>query len=1144
MNWLTTNVVRVPALFFRVALASVVWLSVATPAGALDGTEILKATGVQGGLVVHVGCDDGRLTVQLRPNDRYLVHGLDTDPADVQKARSYVRSLGLYGPVSVEVFDGRTLPYQDNLVNLLVVSEPGQVPWSELMRVLRPGGVAYVKKDGRWTRTVKPWPKDIDQWTHFLHDASGNAVAKDRQVGPPRHVQWAAGPKHTRDHDALASLSALTTSNGRLFYIFDEGPTSLIHRPPRWKLIARDAFNGVLLWKRDIPNWVTHLYYFRSGPVHLARRLVSVGDRVYVTLGLEAPVSELDAATGKTLRVYEGSAGAEELVYHKGTLLVVVNEPEIFNDEAPKVYGYWELTVRRKPNFRKSLIAYDAGTGRVLWKKTGPSLAYLVPLSLCAHNDRVYFLDNKELHCLDLASGREHWRSPFPTEGLFLRNYAPTVVATDDVLLCLTWKRLCAFSVSDGRKLWEHKGAIGFASPGDLFVIDGLVWTVPITTAIWHGNRVGPDGKIRTGIPVPPSTFLGNGGKEIWGLDLHTGQVKRRLPRNQLLPGGHHHRCYRNKATTRYLVCGRRGVEFVDLQGQNHVNNWWIRGICQYGVLPANGLLYVPPDPCQCFNLIKLNGFYALRSDSASQPDPAAPSRPGSDAGGSATTDEAAARAGLAAKTVSARPAAATRRAVSTRPFDPPWQPPLYGPDPEDWPTFRGNVTRSGSSPTRVPADPRPLWQRRLGGRLSAPVVADGRLYVCRKDANTVHCLDAQTGQPLWDFVADGPVDSPPTIADGRCVFGCRDGSVYCLSADTGRLEWRFRVAPVDRRIVADNRLESVWPVHGAVLVQDGTVYFAAGRSSFLDGGIHVFALDLRSGRKRHETCVVTEPQRPGAKQRSRPPTGALPDVLVSDGRRINMRRVQFDLELLPLSGAPFRTLFSTTGLLEDAWFHRQNWRLGLPVSGRRAGRTASGRRSRQSPPSGQLIVFDDRAAFSAQNPYGWLKTTPSLYPPSHEGHFHQKYARYTARYFPVGVRIRAWPGQPPAANRSPRKGDSADARVAAQKASADNSDKTTQPFSWVRDVPLQVRAMVLAGDKLFLAGWKDSVAIQERTGRPLDPENPDPRPSVLQAWSARDGSTLAELSLDAEPVFDGLIAAHGRLYLTLQDGTVRCFGK
>ena len=64
--------------------------------------EVLAATEVQGGLIVHVGCGDGKLTAALRANDSYIVHGLDSDPANVAAAREHIQSRGLYGDVFVE----------------------------------------------------------------------------------------------------------------------------------------------------------------------------------------------------------------------------------------------------------------------------------------------------------------------------------------------------------------------------------------------------------------------------------------------------------------------------------------------------------------------------------------------------------------------------------------------------------------------------------------------------------------------------------------------------------------------------------------------------------------------------------------------------------------------------------------------------------------------------------------------------------------------------------------------------------------------------------------------------------------------------------------------------------------------------------
>jgi hypothetical protein len=46
----------------------------------------------------------------------------------------------------------------------------------------------------------------------------------------------------------------------------------------------------------------------------------------------------------------------------------------------------------------------------------------------------------------------------------------------------------------------------------------------------------------------------------------------------------------------------------------------------------------------------------------------------------------------------------------------------------------------------------------------------------------------------------------------------------------------------------------------------------------------------------------------------------------------------------------------------------------------------------------------------------------------------------------------------------------------------------------------------------------------------------------LLWAVSAADGAKGAEYRLACPPVFDGLIAAGGRLYMAMIDGTVLCF--
>ena len=129
-------------------------------------------------LIVHVGCGDGQLTAALRVNHRFIVHGLDTDAQQITRDRDVLAAQGLSGPVSVEQWNGKRLPYVDAMVNLLVVDRLLAVDRDELTRVLTPGGVAVSINSQLSTLDSfrKPWPTAIDEWSHWLHAPDNNAV--------------------------------------------------------------------------------------------------------------------------------------------------------------------------------------------------------------------------------------------------------------------------------------------------------------------------------------------------------------------------------------------------------------------------------------------------------------------------------------------------------------------------------------------------------------------------------------------------------------------------------------------------------------------------------------------------------------------------------------------------------------------------------------------------------------------------------------------------------------------------------------------------------------------------------------------------------------------------------------------------------
>jgi len=1047
--------------------------------------QVLEIAGIQGGLVVHLGCGGppaGELTAALRANERYLVQGLDRDTQQIDAARRHIQSLGTYGPVSVAPWSGTTLPYVDNLVNLLVVSGPSTIERDEILRVLAPAGVAiFTTDDGQLaqdvSKLVKPRPAAMDDWPHALYDAGNNCVSRDAVVGPPQHLQWVAEPRNARHHETLASVSVAVSAAGRLFAILDEAPATSIQLPAQWRLVARDAFNGVLLWKQPIETWQSHLWGAQNGPPELSRRLVASGDRVYATLGLAAPVSALNAATGQIEMTYAGTAGTEEILELDGELYLVVGP------------ATGEPHARGPLSQIKTVMAVEAATGRALWKRAD---VQPLPMSLAAQGERLFWLTSDALVSADARTGAEVWR----TERQVARQRpvwsAPTLVAHGDVVLCAdrrptpepdidesTGKKmprwlaeggsggeLVAYSAQTGQKLWSTLCGEAYHTPVDVFVQDELVW-VGRSRA-----RQGPD-------------FT-------QGLDLLTGEVRRQLsPDRAYATTMPHHRCYRNRVAGRYIVAGRTGVEFIDLQTGEAFRHHWVRGTCQFGVVPANGLLYSPPHSCACYIEAKLTGMLALapqrrrgevekwKSQKVEKPE--------------GPEDEKSAAGGGEAGRIERGPAYSEIR-----------NPKSEIQNEEDWPTYRHDAARSGRSPTSVPAELKINWQTPLGGRLTPPVIADGRVLVASVDKHTLYALDAGDGRLLWQFTAGGRIDSPPTLARGLAVFGSADGWLYCLRAADGVLAWRHRVAPQEQHCTAFGQLESVWPAHGSVLVRDDKVCCTAGRSSFLDGGIWLYQLDLANGSKRAERQISSrDPQtgeQPGEPIIFEMP-GALPDILSTDGDLIYMRHLGFAADNLQPRKAPPH-LYSPAGFLNDDWWHRTYWIFGDHFYSGYIGWYFAGRET----PAGRLLVLDDGAIYG----FGYR---PEFYHTANK----QRYHLYAIDRSAV----------------SPQPAP--DYARANRDYPASGGGKFSVAYRWSVEVPLLVRAQILAGDKLFLAG-PPSDALESQAA--FD----GAQGASLYAVSAADGKTLAEYPLDALPIFDGLAAAQGRLYLTLQDGRLVCF--
>jgi outer membrane protein assembly factor BamB len=73
----------------------------------------------------------------------------------------------------------------------------------------------------------------------------------------------------------------------------------------------------------------------------------------------------------------------------------------------------------------------------------------------------------------------------------------------------------------------------------------------------------------------------------------------------------------------------------------------------------------------------------------------------------------------------------------------------------------------------------------------SSAAVTPEAVFVGSRD-KLVHAIDRATGQRLWEFAANGRVDSSPVVVGDRVFVGSADGRLYALDRKTGRELWRF----------------------------------------------------------------------------------------------------------------------------------------------------------------------------------------------------------------------------------------------------------------------------------------------------------------------------------------------------------------
>ncbi len=762
-----------------------------------------KLAGLHGGLVVQLGASESQSAADLSLSGRYLIHVLDPDAKSIQSARQQLREHGHYGLTWAEqTRNPDRLTYAENLVNLIVVRDY-TAPVEELWRVLTPGGMIVVtdtkvlnqakleaagfdsfsKVDSNLIAR-KPRPEAMDSWSHPRHAADGNAVSKDTLVGPPDRVRWIAA--------ATSEVEGMVTAGGRNFY---------------GGILARDSFNGLRLWHRDLRKDENNPEEFNLPRLSRDGARPIASDKLVFAVMQNRPVA-LNAATGEVV-VELGDMVKPKTVIYDGNRVIAADA--------------------------ESVRAFDINTGKQIW-----NVDAIEPRNVIADGEVVAFMqgqirrgDQTEAVAVAGKTGKVNWKRG---DYSWLDRATRMVLAKGQLVFEVSTLNdndadngIHVVSAETGEHRWSKEYAPGMnhARQARAMFVDNDLW-------ILHGGKINTADKSKLKrTPV-----------QISALDPLTGETR------VTYPAGLTH-CFPPVATPNFMFAGE--LDMTDLKSGEVIANRITKANCsrENGWVPANGLVYTTPKHCTCWPMLR--GFVAMapaKENKSAANLPAeeikfvfekGPAKPDPNAANPLPHDWPLYRHDRwrSGSAVTPGPQLLEKR----------------------WSVALNKLAETDKSITGpILKD----WQDNpvVKGPLSAPTIANGTAYVTRPDAHELIAINTTSGKVRWRFTANGRLDTPPAIHRGLCLFGSATGWVYALRADTGELVWRLRAAPTDERIVAYGQVESPWPVPGAILVMDDIAYFAAGRQPLADGGILVFAVDPLTGDRHWVRRIDSVPQK------------------------------------------------------------------------------------------------------------------------------------------------------------------------------------------------------------------------------------------------------------------------------------------
>lgn len=631
-------------------------------------------------------------------------------------------------------------------------------------------------------RLTKAAPSGSDDWSHPYHGPDNNPQSEDQQVRGNFQTQFIGTPKFS----PMPEQSVI--AGGRIYKAMGHIAHKANQNEMLNTLLCINAWNGTIQWKRPLTE----------GFLIHRNTMVAADDALY--MGDHESCKVIDRDTGQVRReiripkeisdgpVWKWMALQDDILYALvGNLEVKV---ETMRSNRPGLghwpWGMWKghdyTDPRTAFGFGRTVVAIDRGTGEILWHYRDEE--FLDARAVCMKNGKIFcFCAERFLACIDATNGELLWKN---SDSDLLEAIGPNERAQH---YTTGYATTCYMKCTDNHVFFagpQRKQTVA-ASTRD----GSLQWTHDVGNLqlVLREDAVYAAGPQRT-----------TGVK----LDHQTGTVLSSFPGRRA--------CTRATGCADSIFFRASGGTVRLMTKENraeHISP--MRPPCQDGVLVSNGHLYWGPWMCGCqLSLYGNIGLRPIGDDTVSRRNNAVVEQESLVVHSDITV-----ATGLPVKTT-------------------------------DWPAYRGGNDRSDTTEAGLAQSINHAWtvsvvQNELP---TAPVAAGNQVFVADR-TGAVRAYDAD-GNEKWKSYANGAVYYPPSVAHDRVFAGSADGRVYAFEAATGRLLWTYRVAPQDRRISVFGKLVSRWPVAGGVVVQDGTVYAAAGITHY--DGTYIVALDAVTG--------------------------------------------------------------------------------------------------------------------------------------------------------------------------------------------------------------------------------------------------------------------------------------------------------